>query len=163
MILGIPNGVYSETDFTEINRQIRRGLSIAGGFAFVVLAIIVATLIVRWQWATMAVTILWGGLMIFFWGMKLTPPLAYKRHLKEIHEGLSRTTEGRVVSFDEETTFREGLDYFALTVNIGDQGDPEDDRLFYWDMQKPRPVLSAADRVEIVSHGNDIIGFRSMQ
>jgi hypothetical protein len=42
---------------------------------------------------------------------------------------------------------------------IGDPKNPNDERLFYWDVCKPAPVLQIGDWVEIGAHGNAIIGF----
>ncbi|HML48764.1 MAG TPA: hypothetical protein PKE04_18640, partial [Clostridia bacterium] len=120
------------------------------------------TLVYRIQWLTIAITLVWGGLAIFFWSMKMTPPMSYRRHLKEIHQGLSRQTIGRAVQFSQDATHREGLDFYALVINIGEKGDPEDERLFYWDAHKSKPDLSPGDLLEIISHGNDIIGMRKL-
>jgi hypothetical protein len=159
----VPNAVYTQDDFTAIGLQIRRGIFLAAVLAAVAFVLIGFTLAWRIQWATMAVTFLWGALTIFLWGMKLTPPLAYRRHLRETHQGLSRQVIGKLVRFDVDPTFREGSDFYAFLVNVGPVDDPEDERLFYWDAQKPRPHTALGNRVEITSHGNDIIGLRLLE
>lgn len=110
------------------------------------------------QIVTIAITLGWGALLIFFWSMKLTPLLCYKKYLKEISGGLSRVVEGEVVRFDRETTFRDGISFYAMVVNIGDLSEPEDERLLYWDVKLTRPDIAPGDRVLVLAHGNDIIG-----
>ena len=158
----VPYGIYTEADVQAINHQVKRGLTVMGLSAAVAVVATVITLVYRVQWLTIAITLFWGSLTIFFWSMKMTPPLSYRRHLKEIHQGLSRQTLGQVVQLSEDLTHREGIDFYALIINIGEEDDPEDERLFYWDAQKPRPDFAPGDRLEIISHGNDIIGMRKL-
>ena len=113
------------------------------------------------QALTIVVTLVWGGLIIFFWGMKLSPHLHYRRFLGEAYSGLSRAMEGRVVAFDEHTTFRDGLRFYRLLINVGDLKNPEDERQLYWDARLEKPKLAAGSLVSVRVHGNDIIGFHT--
>jgi hypothetical protein len=152
--------VYGKSDWEAIDSQIKRGMTgMIIGLAAAIAAI-TATLIVRIQWATMLVTVVWGSVSIFLWGMKLTPPRAYRKFLNEIHSGLSRETAGKVVSFSEDVSHREGLPFYQLVINIGDNKDPEDDRLYYWNAQKTKPAFIPGEHVKITSHGNDIIAYQ---
>ena len=110
------------------------------------------------QILTIAVTILWGSVVIFFWNMKLTPHLCYRRYLKESYSGLSRELVGQVVHFDTQATFRAHLYFYQLVINVGDPEDPNDERLLYWDARLQRPELQEGMQVTVRSHGNDIIG-----
>ncbi len=110
------------------------------------------------QAITIGVTIVCGSLLIFLWSMKLSPLLYYKRFLREAYRGLSRDVEGVIVRWDEETTFRDGLSFYALMVNVGDLQEPEHERLLYWDGQLSRPEFHLGDSVRLLVHGNDIIG-----
>lgn len=111
------------------------------------------------QIVTIAVTVCFGALMLFIWGMKLTPRLCYRRYIKESYGGLSRTYQGVVASVSQELTFREGLYFYACVINVRDMKNPEDDRLLYWDAQLGAPPFAASDAVCFAVHGNDIIGF----
>ena len=77
-----------------------------------------------------------------------------------LRTGLHRTVEGRLTRFDTQTTFRNGLGFYAVMVNIGRGDDPEDDRLLYWDASLPKPALHEGDRVLFLVHGNEIIGLQ---
>jgi hypothetical protein len=162
--------LHGDADRARIQERLRRTGLVLGGIALLMLAGIIAALI--WRDAThmhnpnetpsqlvaIGITLLGGGLLIFLWGMKLTPLLKYRKYLREIRAGLNRQVEGTVSHFEESTTSREGISFFALLVNVGDPENPEDDRLVYWDGQLQRPDLKRGQRVHILAHGNDIIG-----
>jgi hypothetical protein len=162
--------LHGEADRARNQRRMRRTGLVLGGIALLVLAGVIAALI--WRDAThmhnpnetpsqllaIGITLLGGGLLIFLWGMKLTPLLKYRKYLRESTAGLNRQVEGTVSHLQEDTTSREGLSFYALLVNVGDPNNPEDDRLLYWDGQLPRPDLQAGQPVRILAHGNDIIG-----
>jgi len=169
------DAVYLHTD--EMKRQndagIKRLLAVFAIGTLLALALIIAALV--WRDAThmnnrnetpsqvivVAVTLVWGAMLIFFWGMKMSPLLSYRRYLKEIRQGLTRVVEGIVTRFDTDTTFRDGLSFYAMIVNTGDSNDPEDERLLYWDARLKRPGISLGSKVSIRAHGNDILGFEA--
>lgn len=112
------------------------------------------------QIITIGVTLVWGVLLIFLWSMKLSPLLSYRKYLKETHSGLTRDVEGIVTEVDQDTSFRDGLSFYGIIVNVGDLKDPEDERRLYWDAQLGKPELLVGDRVYVRAHGNDIIGLQ---
>lgn len=161
--------LHGETNKRQNDARIRRVLILFGICTALVAAMIVGALIWRdptslnnpnenpAQLIVIGITLVWGALLIFMWSMKLTPLLAYNRYLREIRSGLSRDVDGVVVSFDSTPTFRDGLNFYGLIVNVGDLADPEDERQLYWDVRLPRPGISDGDRVHVRAHGNDII------
>ena len=80
---------------------------------------------------------LWRRLL-FYRGMRLAPLTAYARYLRELQSGLTREVEGVVVRFAGETSFREGLYFYQLVLNVGDLREEKDERFFYWDALLPR-------------------------
>ncbi len=102
-------------------------------------------------------TLAFGASGLLLRGMKLAPKIAYRRFLKELRGGLSHVEEGVVIGFDEDATFREGLDFYRLTMNVGDLADPKDERILYWDANLPKPALEIGARVRANIHGNDLI------
>ena len=109
------------------------------------------------------VTILFGGVWILLHGLRLGPHLAYRRFLRELQSGLSREEDGVVIRFDTDTTFREGLNFYQLVINVGDLKDEKDERLLYWDAALPRPALEKGARVRAKVHGNDLICLESLE
>jgi len=158
----LPGAVYSPSDAAAIAKQIRRAWTLLGMAALPGIVLAGVTLVLRVQWATILATVLFGGLLIFLWGMKLTPPLAYSRHLAGVREGLSRAAQGLLIRIDPETTFRDGMDFHAVWLDAGGRGDAQDERLFYWDAAKPLPDVPPGARVEIISHANTVIALQRL-
>ena len=165
--------VHSAADRERNQKIIRRRLVVLGITAVLMIALVVASLIWRdntrlnnpresiSELITIGATVLWGWFAVFFWSMKITPHMCYRKYLREIARGLTRTVEGQVVRFDEHTSFREGLGFYAMIVNIGDLQEPEDERLLYWDARLARPAVAQGDSVRVLAHGNDIIGLET--
>ncbi|MDR1600449.1 MAG: hypothetical protein LBS11_11365 [Oscillospiraceae bacterium] len=159
-VIDNPDAVYTAEDEAALAGQLRRSWIAAGVFAAALAAALIPTLALRVQWATMLATVGLGALGIFLWGMKVTPALSYRKHAREIHSGLSRQVEGWLARVDEgQITFREGIDCYAFVVNVGDPNhpDPKDERLLYWDAQKPFPDWRIGSKLKITAHGNDVI------
>lgn len=168
----LPTRLHGDADAQRNNRAIRRRLAILAITTGLMVALVTASLIWRdnthvdnvretpSQVFTIAVSALWGGFAIFFWDLKVAPYLHYRKFLRDIRTGLHRTVEGRLTRFDTQTTFRNGLGFYAVMVNIGRGDDPEDDRLLYWDASLPKPALHEGDRVLFLVHGNEIIGLQ---
>lgn len=146
--------LYSERDFEENTKQMHgaaRWLWLPSpGF----LAALILSLIARVQWATVLLTVLWGGLMIFLWNMKISPVRAYRRHLGELARGLHRTAEGVVVSFSPEGTYKDGVFFSTLIINGDARMEAEGERLFYVDRCKERPPLAPGEYVRVTANGN---------
>ena len=66
--------------------------------------------------------------------------------------GRKRVTTGVFKSFSEDVCDREGLECYAMMVNIGEKDDPEDDRLFYYDAYKPHPAFELGERITVESN-----------
>lgn len=162
--------LHGEMETERNQRAIRRVLCVFAVLTLIAAAAVCASLIWRdasymnnpnetpSQIITIAVTLVWGAIIIFFWSMKLSPRLSYRRYLREIHSGISRDVEGVIVALDEDTAFRDGLSFYRMVVNVGDLEAEEDERILYWDAQMGKPELAVGDRVAARAHGNDIIG-----
>lgn len=165
--------LHGETDTQRNNARIRRVLIVFAVLTAIAIAGIVASLIWRdathmhnpnetaSQIVTIAITLVWGAIVIFFWGMKLTPLLCYRRFLREIRGGLSRDVEGVVTELDDTPAFRDGISFYRMIVNVGDLNEPEDERMLYWDAQLGKPTMAVGDRICVRAHGNDIIAVKA--
>jgi len=82
------------------------------------------------------IMIIGGAYGIFFYGVYLKPMLVYRKHVDYMLDGRMRETEGVLKEISSDIEDKEGLDCYALYVNIGQGNHPEDDRLLYLDAQK---------------------------
>lgn len=162
--------LHGKKDSHRNDVRIRRVLILFGIITLIAAAAVTVSLIWREptslnnpnempsQIITIGVTLLWGVIIIFFWSMKMTPLMSYRRYLKECYQGLSRYEEGVITQVDQQTTFRDGLSFYGMILNVGDLDNPEDERLLYWDPQLGEPPVKEGDRVRVRAHGNDVIG-----
>lgn len=63
-----------------------------------------------------------------------------------------RVTTGVFKSFSNDVSDRDGVQCHAMLINVGEKDEPEDDRLFYYDMHKPRPEIALGTHVTVRSN-----------
>ncbi len=151
--------MYTESEFTEVKRRLRaRGWRVGGPAAGRLAAAIATDFYFHglrnesgWVW-TGLLTVLSGAFFLFFYGVTIRPVLLYKRHVERMLHGRLRETTGILREIDEEPKAKDGLDCISLLGNVGDKADPEDDRLFYFDMQKGKPDVPLGTRVLVRSN-----------
>ena len=151
--------MYSEQDWNEINVMIRKRwiAAIVPAAAALIAAVIIFVYgqlgrsDTLWM-VTAALTLLGGGYFLFSLGVSVRPARIYRKHVQYMLTGRMRVTTGVFKSFSEDVCDREGLECFAMLVNIGEKNDPEDDRLFYYDAYKPRPAFELGERITVESN-----------
>ena len=52
------------------------------------------------------------------------------------------------------------MDFYPVTLNVGDQGREEDDRLFYMDANLPRPDWQAGETLTLTFYDNRVTAWR---
>jgi len=152
--------MYSDKDWEEINADLKKrwlnALVPSGIVLCAAIAIFVYGQLSRneYLWMlTSALTILGGGYLLFFYGNSVRPALIYRRNLRYLLNGRKRVTTGIFKEFSEDVTDRDGMEVYAMLLNVGEKNDPEDDRLFYYDAYKPLPTMPIGTRVTV--HSND--------
>ena len=151
--------MYSQQDWTEINQMIRKRWLLAIVPAVIVLISAVIIFVygqlnrsdVLWM-VTSFLTLLGGGYFLFMYGVSVRPARIYRRHLSYMLTGRKRVTTGVFKAFSEDVSDRDGLECHAMMINVGDKDDPEDDRLFYYDVYKARPEMALGTRVTVQSN-----------
>ncbi len=154
--------MYQQSDWLENSHQLkRRLLALLIPMVFFLAGIAVSLLrSVRLQWLTILLTILGGSMAIFCYGMFISPVASYGRHLRNVLEGRTRETTGLLTEVASQPCIREGVEYYPITVNVGDKGDAADDRLFYYDVHKGMPPYAPGDRITVVSHDKAVADIR---
>ena len=153
--------MYQVQELDSLNRQVRKrqllvyvpsGLMAAG-------AIAAALPFARIQWLTVLLTILAASLCVFCDSMFLAPLRAYRRHLDSALNGIKRQMDCTFKSIESITCLREGVYYYAMMVSIGNPKDEEDDRLLYYDAEKPLPNFVEGESLHIVYHDKNVVSF----
>ena len=47
---------------------------------------------------------------------------------------------------------RDGVKYYPMMISVGDMENPEDDRLFYFDANLPRPDWKTGEMLTVTAH-----------
>jgi len=152
--------VYTYEDLQDIELLLKKRWKITLVPAVLILAAAIAVFIYGqlnrsdqlWK-LTVALTILGGGYFLFFFGLYIRPARSYRTHVLYMLEGRKRITTGVFKSFSEDVSNRDGVECHAMMLNVGSTDDPEDDRLFYYDVHKPRPECALGTMVTV--HSND--------
>jgi len=151
--------MYTQNDWNEINAMLKKRWAVTLIPSAIVLICAIAVFVYGrinrsdsiWM-ITSALTLLGGGYYLFFYGVYVRPALIYRKHLRFMLNGRKRETTGVFKSFSEDVSNREGLECYAMFLNVGDKDDPEDDRLFYYDVYKPLPQMPIGTRVTVQSN-----------
>ena len=144
--------MYTEQDYQDIRGQIKRRFFVLGIPALLLLAAVIVSFVFRIKWLTMVLSLVLGAGCIFCYGMFLSPVIAYGRHLGEVLHGRVRSTTGAFKEMETQTVMRDGVKYYPMMISVGDMENPEDDRLFYFDANLPRPDWKIGEMLTVTAH-----------
>ncbi len=148
--------MYTEQDYADICSQLKRRRLALGVPALVLLGLVIVSFIFRIKWLTMTLSVLLGAGCIFCYGMLLSPIIAYKKHLDEVLHGKVRSTTGAFKEMETQIVMRDGVKYYPMMISVGDMEDPEDDRLFYYDANLPRPDWKIGEKLTVTAHDKSL-------
>ena len=148
--------MYKEEDYRENKKQLKRRLLVFTLVFLAGLAGAILSFIVRKREITIAITIVFGGVLLFLYSLYVYPIKAYGRHLSYVLHGKKRNTSGYIAAFDEEEVVREGVTYHPLIINVGEKKAEEDERLFYYDKEKMPFPFQLGDYVEITAQEKQV-------
>lgn len=152
--------MYTQDDYNVVCRMLKKRWWLTALPAALLLIAAVAVFVygqlnrndVLWK-LTVLLTVIGGGYFLFLYGVYVRPVRIYRKHLTYMLNGRMRVTTGVFKSFSEDVSDREGLDCYAMLINVGGKDDPEDDRLFYYDVHKPAPEMPLGTMITV--HSND--------
>ena len=144
--------LYTEQDFSHIKNQKKNRLLLLWLPVLPLLAALIYSLVIRQEWLTVALTILTGCYLLFTHGLLVAPVIAYYQHMDQVMHGRTRTITGAFKEMDETPVLREGVRYYAMLLNVGRMEEEEDDRLFYYDANLPRPDWQKGDQLTLTYH-----------
>ena len=146
------SALYTEQDYADICAQVKRRELALGIPALLLLAAVIVSFFFRIKWLTMTLSVLLGAGCIFGYGMLLYPVIAYRRHLDEVLHGRVRSVTGAFKEMEEQAVMRDGVKYYPMMLSVGNMEDPEDDRLFYYDANLPRPEWQIGEMLKVTAH-----------
>ena len=146
--------MYTDSDFKKSSAAFMSRVLMTVFILAVGLGCVVTAMVIRSRWLAGIASVLTACLTYAHISLKVMPHYHYKRLLSDMREGLTRDTDGWFVSLAAEPRKSDGVLVHDFIIRIGET--EEDERLFYWDDDKPAPVLQPGDRVNINSYGNYI-------
>ena len=148
--------LYTEQDFMDIKRQLRRRAAALAGLSALLLAAVIASFALRRYWLTVALTALLSMLIVFVYDLLIRPVAAYQRHLDQVLHGRVRTATGIVKRVEEKTVMRDGVRFYPVLLNVGPKSEETDDRLFYFDANLPLPAWQIGESITVTAHDKAI-------
>ena len=147
--------MYNDSDFQKAKNQTRLRVIGALLLAAAFFALVIVLNRRSAQYAAMAAGAVGFMVCYFLWSFKVSPWMKYNRFLREMRSGQKRRSECAFLYFTPETRYHDGVEVHEMIVTVG--ADEADERLYYWDADKPRPALKKGDRVTVESFGNFVV------
>lgn len=155
--------MYTENDYQENRAQLKKRLLLSVSPAAVLLLLSIVSFVLRLpQVLTMVLCILGSCGFIFAYSMLIAPVIAYGKHINHALHGRTREIEGTFMVMEAEAVGRDGVQFYPLTLNVGDCSKEADDRLFYFDANLPRPDWQQGDRLHFVSYDNRVTQWKKL-
>lgn len=159
--------MYTAQEYSEVNALFKRRLAVAAVPAAVVFLAAVGIFVYGqlnrndslWILTTV-LTILAGGWFFFLYGVYARPMRMYRIHIGYMIGDRQRETTGIYKSFAEKPCEKNGVDCYAVMLNVGDRDEGEDDRLFYYDAHKEKPSVPFGTRVTVRSNDMMVSDFK---
>ena len=146
--------MYSETDFRKASAAMRRELAIVLVLLAVTIAMLCTGLAIRSRILAVVGTIVGLWAVYSCYVIRFLPWFRYNRFLENLRTGRRRETECYFVSLADSVRTVDGVAIHDMSASLDPEG--EDQRLFYWDDDKPLPQLTAGQKLKIESFGNFI-------
>ncbi len=154
--------MYTQSDLEQTLAQKKKRWMLLAVPEAVLVAVIVYSLVIRQEWLTSLTSCVAGALLIFVYDLAIKPLSCYARHLQGVLQGRTRTLEGTFKQLDMQPSVVDGVYYRGMIVSAGDPTDEEDDRLFYYDTEKPLPQLQPGDKLRVTYHDREVANLEKL-
>ena len=110
--------------------------------------------------AGVTLTTLFGGFSLFFFGVKFRLVRHYARMFRDMKSGLKDEVVGVFVEFDESLSTKDGLTFYSLVLdNLALRREDISIRKVLIEHTRPKPELTAGQKVRVVTHANILISW----
>ena len=151
--------LYSSNDLQQISSQLKKRYILLGCILAVILAGFVVSMIIRFEWLSVVMFILFLAVAVFVIEMFCIPLHRYKKLIVSALHGRTHTETLEYEKAEAETSVVDGV----LCRGLIFLGSPDKhgtrEQRFYWDEQIPLPAFSAGDQVTLRYTGRTIIGY----
>lgn len=145
--------MYSQQDYIDINRKIRKKEAILGAVLFVILAGYIAALFLRIRWLAMFCGPLLFVAACFGITFELWPDLRYRNFLQDLDSRLTQKISGTVLSVSQEAELQDGAMVFPVHIRLDKD---QDDHIVYLNASKAEGFPPAGTKVILQCGGRHI-------
>ena len=144
--------LYTETDFSDISRELKKRWVYLLLPCALLAALLVFSLVIRVEWLTTASTIVAGVILIAGYDFFIKPVRCYRQHLDRALHGRTRQSELPFLAISEDVNLVDGVSFRSLTCqDVDGKGRPYD-RLFYFDAMKPFPDYKPGEVLRVTHY-----------
>lgn len=152
--------LYTEADSAAARSRVNKNMWKLCVPLFALLIGYVALIAAGSRWAMLAVLLAAFAWTVFDFDVYLLPEIRYMLFLKQMAEGLRRTTEATIVDVEDSPQPRDGAQVLAVRVELTD-GSGE--RMFWMDTRKSENLPSIGTRVRLESCGRHITAIEELR
>ncbi|MBR1560694.1 MAG: hypothetical protein IJ646_10695 [Clostridia bacterium] len=145
--------MYSEQDFIDIGRRIRRNRLVWGPVTLALAALCVVGLVLRVKGLAIAAGTLLAGAVCFGFAYFQLPCLRYRKFLQGLRDGLTREMTGTLLSVADAPELQDGARVLHVHLRLADQ---DDERIVYLNASKREGFPSVGERVKLKLCGRHI-------
>lgn len=156
--------LYTEQDLNDIKAQQKKRWLVLGIPGALLLIGLIISLVVRIEWLTTLLTVLFGALLIAGYDLFIRPLHRYQKFLQEALHGRVRETECLYQSITPDAEPVDGVLCRTVTVIDHDHDDNEKpyERIFYFDVLKPFPDLTPGQKLHVVFHDRAVVSLEAI-
>lgn len=151
--------MYTDADLARADKTKSQRLGVAFSMLGVGLCLMIVGLIIRVELLSTIGLAAFGCIFYAVLELFAMPYVRYSRFLHDIQNGLSRETDAEFVSASSQPRLNSGVMFYDFIVQVG--SDEMDERLFYFDADKPLPAIEPGRPLHITSFGNFITNIES--
>ena len=152
--------LYSEKDYGQVSAQLKKRYFALGAVLAVLLALFVVSMILRVEWLSIVLLILFCSVAVFVIEMFCIPLHRYKKLVSSALTGRTHVEDFEYESTEAEPSVVDGVPCHGLIF----LGEPDKHgiraRRFYWDREIPLPAFNPGDRITLKYTGRTIIGYQ---
>lgn len=155
--------MYQESDYAKVQTLRARYVTVYFIVSAMVLAGIVACLILRVAAPLYVISTVFTIASVFFWGMFGSRLNSYWGFLRDMRDGRESAAQGTLVSIAEHDTTRDGLEFRAMRLMVGDETDKQGGRLLYVDSSRLPLDVQPGQGVAVRLYGNFVKDIRAIE
>ena len=152
--------LYSENDVRQLSSSLKKRYILLGCVLAVLLALFVWSMVIRVEWLSIILFILFFGTAVFVIEMFCLTLHRYKKLITSALTGRAHTEVLEYEKTEEDSSVVDGVRCRGMIFLGSPDKHGSRDQRFYWDEEIPLPAFSAGDQVTLKYTGRNIIGYQ---